>query len=120
MKPLASINATIPNVTAASAIALRRGSRSRLRSANHGIVHRNRIWTAKRTASVRRDRSEQHSTGIDANGASPATVTPSDRAAFDYDEAFSRNIGWVTASEQAALRGKRVAIAGLGGVGGIH
>lgn len=39
---------------------------------------------------------------------------------FDYDGAFSRNIGWVTAQEQAALRRKRVAIAGLGGVGGIH
>ncbi|HNC78076.1 MAG TPA: ThiF family adenylyltransferase [Zoogloea sp.] len=39
---------------------------------------------------------------------------------FVYDEAFSRNIGWVTVAEQAALRGKRVAIAGMGGVGGVH
>ncbi len=39
---------------------------------------------------------------------------------FNYDEAFSRNIGWVTEVEQEALRGKRVAIAGLGGVGGVH
>ncbi|MBB5017345.1 hypothetical protein HNQ59_000609 [Chitinivorax tropicus] len=39
---------------------------------------------------------------------------------FDYDEAFSRNIGWVTQSEQALLRSKRVAIAGMGGVGGVH
>lgn len=39
---------------------------------------------------------------------------------FDYGTAFSRNIGWVTAAEQEALRGKRVAIAGLGGVGGAH
>jgi molybdopterin/thiamine biosynthesis adenylyltransferase len=39
---------------------------------------------------------------------------------FDYDIAFSRNIGWVTESEQRALRGKRVAVAGLGGVGGSH
>jgi len=39
---------------------------------------------------------------------------------FSYDEAFSRNLGWVTADEQAALRRKRVAIAGLGGTGGIH
>ena len=39
---------------------------------------------------------------------------------FSYDEAFSRNIGWVTEAEQQALRGKRVAIAGLGGVGGVH
>lgn len=40
--------------------------------------------------------------------------------AFDYDSAFSRNIGWVTESEQARLRNARVAVAGLGGVGGIH
>lgn len=39
---------------------------------------------------------------------------------FDYDAAFSRNIGWVTVAEQQALRGKRVAIAGMGGVGGVH
>jgi molybdopterin/thiamine biosynthesis adenylyltransferase len=41
-------------------------------------------------------------------------------AGFDYDVAFSRNLGWVTPGEQQALRGKRVAIAGLGGVGGLH
>lgn len=39
---------------------------------------------------------------------------------FRYEEAFARNVGWVTAAEQAALRGKRVAIAGVGGVGGVH
>ena len=39
---------------------------------------------------------------------------------FDYDKAFSRNIGWVTEQEQATLRNKRVAIAGMGGVGGVH
>ena len=39
---------------------------------------------------------------------------------FDYDEAFSRNIGWVTEAEQRKFREKRVAIAGLGGVGGAH
>lgn len=39
---------------------------------------------------------------------------------FRYDEAFARNIGWVTEAEQAALRGKRIAIAGVGGVGGVH
>src|SRR5438876_8807606 len=39
---------------------------------------------------------------------------------FTYEQAFSRNIGWVTAAEQAMLRGKRVAVAGLGGVGGLH
>lgn len=41
-------------------------------------------------------------------------------AVFDYEAAFSRNIGWVTEAEQRTLRGKRVAIAGLGGVGGAH
>ena len=39
---------------------------------------------------------------------------------FTYDEAFSRNIGWLTHPEQEQLRRKRVAIAGLGGVGGVH
>jgi hypothetical protein len=39
---------------------------------------------------------------------------------FDYDAAFSRNIGWVTEVEQARLRQSRVAIGGLGGVGGVH
>ena len=41
-------------------------------------------------------------------------------SSFSYDEAFSRNIGWLTAEEQDSLRHKRVAIAGLGGVGGVH
>jgi molybdopterin/thiamine biosynthesis adenylyltransferase len=39
---------------------------------------------------------------------------------FDYDLAFSRTIGWITETEQAQLRSKRIAIAGLGGVGGSH
>jgi molybdopterin/thiamine biosynthesis adenylyltransferase len=39
---------------------------------------------------------------------------------FDYDQAFSRNIGWVTKQEQAKLRRARVGVAGLGGVGGAH
>jgi molybdopterin/thiamine biosynthesis adenylyltransferase len=41
-------------------------------------------------------------------------------AEFDYETAFSRNIGWFTEAEQASLRSKRIAIAGSGGVGGIH
>lgn len=40
--------------------------------------------------------------------------------AFSYARAFARNIGWVTASEQQSLRSRRIAIAGLGGVGGSH
>jgi len=39
---------------------------------------------------------------------------------FNYDTAFSRNIGWVTENEQQILKNSRVAIAGLGGVGGGH
>lgn len=41
-------------------------------------------------------------------------------ASFDYNTAFSRNIGWITESEQSVLKNKRIAIAGLGGVGGAH
>lgn len=39
---------------------------------------------------------------------------------FDYREAFSRSLGWLTEQEQQILSTKRVAIAGLGGVGGDH
>src|SRR5574343_1365554 len=39
---------------------------------------------------------------------------------FDYKSAFSRNVGWVTEAEQVRLRNTRVAIGGLGGVGGVH
>lgn len=39
---------------------------------------------------------------------------------FDYGTAFSRHIGWVTESEQQRLKNARVAIGGLGGVGGVH
>lgn len=41
-------------------------------------------------------------------------------ADFDYGTAFSRNIGWLTEAEQNKLRASRIAIAGLGGVGGSH
>lgn len=39
---------------------------------------------------------------------------------FSYEKAFARNIGWITSQEQAILRKKKIAIAGLGGVGGSH
>lgn len=39
---------------------------------------------------------------------------------FDRQLAFSRTIGFVTPDELRSLRGKTVAIAGLGGVGGSH
>jgi len=41
-------------------------------------------------------------------------------ANFSYQKAFASNLGWVTHAEQTVLRGKRVAIAGGGGVGGVH
>jgi molybdopterin/thiamine biosynthesis adenylyltransferase len=39
---------------------------------------------------------------------------------FQYEVAFGRNIGWITRDEADQLRCKRVAIAGLGGVGGAY
>jgi hypothetical protein len=39
---------------------------------------------------------------------------------WSYTEAFSRQRGLVSAAEQERLRNARVAIAGLGGVGGVH
>jgi molybdopterin/thiamine biosynthesis adenylyltransferase len=39
---------------------------------------------------------------------------------FNYNMAYSRNIGWLTEDEQKTLKSKCVAIAGLGGVGGQH
>ncbi|HEX5128028.1 MAG TPA: ThiF family adenylyltransferase [Rhodocyclaceae bacterium] len=39
---------------------------------------------------------------------------------YEYDQAFARNIGWVTVQEQTRLRNMRIAIAGMGGVGGSH
>ncbi len=51
----------------------------------------------------------------------PEPTRPEGRnAAFDYASAFGRNLGWTTEWEQLALRARRVAIAGLGGVGGFH
>jgi molybdopterin/thiamine biosynthesis adenylyltransferase/nitroreductase len=43
-----------------------------------------------------------------------------DAGRFDYDRAFDRNIGWVSREEQHLLRDKKVAIAGMGAVGGAH
>ncbi|HJU03627.1 MAG TPA: ThiF family adenylyltransferase [Nitrospiraceae bacterium] len=41
-------------------------------------------------------------------------------AAWSYSAAFSRNLGLLTPAEQERVRGRCVAIAGLGGVGGVH
>ena len=39
---------------------------------------------------------------------------------FVYEQAFSRNLGFLTREELQFLRTKKIAIAGLGGVGGSH
>lgn len=39
---------------------------------------------------------------------------------FSYADAFDRNLGWFTEQEQQTLKGKTIAIAGMGGVGGVH
>ena len=39
---------------------------------------------------------------------------------FVYDQAFDRNIGWLSSAEQREFRHCKVAIAGCGGVGGAH
>ncbi|WP_020408151.1 ThiF family adenylyltransferase [Hahella ganghwensis] len=39
---------------------------------------------------------------------------------YNYEAAISRNIGWLSEREQHVLKDKRVAIAGMGGVGGAH
>lgn len=42
------------------------------------------------------------------------------KAKWSYEEAFKRNRGLITEEEQEKLRNSRVAIAGMGGVGGVH
>lgn len=67
-----------------------------------------------------------NTTTYDALGALEATrvaatrSTASPTSGFNYEDAFSRTVGWVTADELQVLRGKRVAIAGAGGAGGVH
>ena len=53
-----------------------------------------------------------------ASSAPPSALRDAQR--FDYATAFSRNVGWLTDAEQESLKEKRVAIAGMGGVGGFH
>lgn len=55
-------------------------------------------------------------------GAIPNTVHPpgrSNASTWSYDEAFVRNRGLINPEEQQRLRNCRVAIAGMGGIGGI-
>lgn len=48
---------------------------------------------------------------------SKPTVAPGQ---WDYEQAFSRNLGLISPEEQQRLRNCRVAIPGMGGVGGLH
>ncbi|MBN1912438.1 MAG: ThiF family adenylyltransferase [Pirellulales bacterium] len=50
------------------------------------------------------------------NQVAPGQTHPS----WDYDEAFSRQRGLIDTEEQERLRRSRVAIVGMGGVGGVH
>ncbi len=62
-----------------------------------------------------------HATGLPNRLANRPSVSGLESGPiFDYAEAFSRNIGLVSEAEQIRLRHARVAIAGLGGVGGVH
>jgi molybdopterin/thiamine biosynthesis adenylyltransferase len=45
---------------------------------------------------------------------------PNVQSDWNYDEAFSRNLGLISPTEQSRLRDCRVAIPGMGGVGGNH
>jgi sulfur-carrier protein adenylyltransferase/sulfurtransferase len=42
------------------------------------------------------------------------------RTPWNYEEAFARNTGLITPDEQQRLRRSRIAIVGMGGVGGVH
>lgn len=48
------------------------------------------------------------------------TLIHPEKKRFDDRNAFQRNLGWVTEIEANLLKTKKVAIAGMGGVGGSH
>ncbi len=53
-------------------------------------------------------------------GPSGASPDPDAGSSWSYDAAFCRNRGLINPQEQEKLRASRIAIAGMGGVGGIH
>ena len=57
---------------------------------------------------------------IDPTDGIPPEHRAHDLAAWSYEEAFVRNLGLISPQEQQRLRNSRVAIVGMGGVGGIH
>lgn len=50
----------------------------------------------------------------------PPALEKENRKRWNYEEAFCRHRGLITPEEQQRLRTSRVAIIGMGGVGGIH
>lgn len=50
----------------------------------------------------------------------PRAHRPDRSTVWDYGRAFCRNLGLVNEAEQQRLRKARVAIVGMGGVGGVH
>lgn len=63
-----------------------------------------------------------HEYTIVTSSTSPASTPPGAAAAsvWNYEEAFCRNLGLISPGEQQRLRNCRVAIPGMGGVGGLH
>src|SRR5258706_7432414 len=134
MKPAASVRATRPKVIAEMPNRLRRYWRVTLRNALRNSSHASRTFLFLNRHHVSRqvprqitNRSKQRPPPIliyyDITAIRSPQLNPGERKTssdFDYENAFSRNIGWLTKTEQAALRGKRVAIAGLACVGGAH
>jgi len=53
-------------------------------------------------------------------GSQPQEHETTEQPAWSYEEAVSRNLGLINPEEQQKLRNSRVAIPGMGGVGGIH
>jgi molybdopterin/thiamine biosynthesis adenylyltransferase len=55
-----------------------------------------------------------------SNGKDTRPSPPPAAGGWTYEEAFARNLGLVAPEEQQRLRQSRVAIVGMGGVGGVH
>ncbi len=54
-----------------------------------------------------------------SGGSSEEPLPAGPASAWSYPEAFSRNLGLISAAEQERVRASRVAVAGMGGVGGV-
>src|SRR4051812_19668227 len=97
-----------------------RTSRSRASAASPSSPTPSARYIPTSSASARKPVLSPACDARDALRHGPAVIPSASPSAFDYDEAFSRNLGWVTEAEQQRLRRARVCIAGLGGVGGIY